>query len=101
MIRLIVTARQEIYDRLSRQARSEGDTPQRAANVISGYEQATGPHIGSVVVDMSLRAADTLIEALHSRPDTSTIPLYAVEARGKLPLELRRLCAAVLESDVS
>jgi len=55
-----------------------------------------------IIIDMSLHAADTLIEALHSRPGTSGIPLVAVKRDGQtLPLALRRLCTDIVEIDGS
>jgi DNA-binding response OmpR family regulator len=97
MIRLIITADDELYDRLARRARGEGDTPWRATNVLAGFKQAMIQPAGMIIVDMSLHAADTLLESLHSRKETAAIPLLAVTDGGQLPLELRRLCAAVLE----
>jgi len=73
--------------------------PKRATNVLDGFKQATTQSAGMIIVDMSLPAADTLLETLHSREETATIPLLAVTHDGRLPLELRRLCAAVLEVD--
>jgi CheY-like chemotaxis protein len=66
---------------------------------LDGFKRATTQPADVIVVDMALRAADTLLEALHSRKETSSIPVLAVttdEAK-QLPPELRRLCAAVLE----
>ncbi|OQY21988.1 MAG: hypothetical protein B6I34_06570 [Anaerolineaceae bacterium 4572_32.1] len=101
MIRLIVTADDKLYNRLAHRARTEGDTPERATDVLAGLKQATTLSVGMIVVDMSLHAADTLLETLHSRQETATIPLLAVtdSENEQLPLELRRLCAAVLEAD--
>ncbi|MFZ5915634.1 MAG: hypothetical protein ACOYZ7_01720 [Chloroflexota bacterium] len=99
MIRLIVTADDALYDRLARRAQTEGDTPHRATNVLDGLKQATAQPVAMIWVDMSLHAADTLLEALHSRQATAAIPLVALAGRGRLPFELRRLCAAVLEVD--
>ena len=97
MIKLIVTADDRLYERLSRRTQAEGDTPQRALDVLTGLKQATTQPVGMIVVDMSLHAADTLLETLHSREETAAIPLLAVTADEQLPFELRRLCAAVLE----
>ena len=99
MIRLIVTADDRLYDRLAEGTQSEGDKPQRATNVLDGLRQAMALKVGTIVVDMALHAADTLIETLRSRPLTSEIPLFAVESNGRLPLEIRRLCTGVLEVD--
>jgi len=99
MIRLIVTADDALYDRLAHRAKNEGDTPQRAKDVLAGFSQAMAQPVGMIIVDMSLRAADTLLETLHSRRATAAIPLLAVTANRPLPFELRRLCAAVLEVD--
>jgi hypothetical protein len=118
MIKLIVTASDELYNKLSDQVRAEGQTPQRAKNVLQGYKQAahlgglqTGrttegtlheDHLSGIVVDMSLHAADTLLETLHSRQSTAGIPLLAVRCNGRtLPLALRRLCTRVLDTDGS
>lgn len=97
MIRLIITADDGLYDRLACRAQAEGDTPRRATNALAGLEQAMSEPAGLIIVDMALRSADTLLEALHSREETTAIPLLAVTADGRLPFELRRLCAAVLE----
>lgn len=97
MIRLIITSDDKLYNRLARRAQSEGDSPRRAANALAGFKQAMTQPAGMIIVDMSLHAADTLIETLHSRQETAAIPLLAITADGRLPLELRRLCAAVLE----
>jgi len=97
MIRLIVTADDKLYDRLARRVQNEGDTPKRAVDALSGFKQVMAQPINMVIVDMSLHAADTLLEALHSRAETAGIPLLAVVANSQLPFELRRLCAAVLE----
>ena len=120
MIKLIVTASDELYQTLSEKARAEGHTPQRARDVLQGFEQAA--HLGGrearvenagdgspprdrlagIVVDMSMRAADTLLETLHSRQNTSGIPLMAVKCDGQtLPVALRRLCTGVLQQDGS
>jgi hypothetical protein len=114
MIKLIVTASDPLYEALSEKVRAEGQTPRRARNVLQGYEQASSlvgsqsahlaeepapqDKLAGIVVDMSLRAADTLLEALHSRQGTSGIPLVAVKCSGQaLPLALRRLCTNILE----
>jgi hypothetical protein len=118
MIKLIVTASDELYQALSDKVRAAGHTPQRARDVLQGFEQAA--QLGSpasqqaregappskeraeIVVDMSMRAADTLLETLHSRQSTAHIPLLAVKCDGQtLPLALRRLCVEVLENDGS
>jgi DNA-binding response OmpR family regulator len=97
MIRLIITADDGLYDRLANRAQVEGDTPQRAVDALSGLEQAMTEPVEMIIVDMALRSADTLLEALHSRRETATIPLLAVAPVGRLSFEQRRLCAAVLE----
>ena len=115
MIRLIITANDKLYDRLSAKARAEGDMPQRAVNVVDGFRQATtlaadagaskasqtsGRRLSAVVVDMTLHAADTLVEALHSRRITAHVPLLAVKCDTRsLPVALRRLCTSVLDDD--
>jgi hypothetical protein len=114
MIRLIVTANDELYERLSEIARAEGEAPQRARTVLQAFRRATvlgtqanndpdpraDGHLARIVVDMALVAADTLIEALHSRPYTSQIPLLAVRCNDRrLPLSLRRLCVEILSPD--
>jgi hypothetical protein len=118
MIKLVITASDELYRLLSDKIRAKGGIPRRARDVLQGFRQATqlsnahtagGPVEGSpqgqlsgIVVDMSLRAADTLLETLHSRQSTSSIPLVAVKCDGQtLPLALRRLCADVLEASDS
>jgi DNA-binding response OmpR family regulator len=97
MIRLIITTDDELYDRLARRAWAEGDTPLRAEDALDGLEQAMTQSPGLIIVDMALRSADTLLETLYSRRETTEIPLIAVTADGQLPFELHRLCAAVLE----
>lgn len=118
MIELIITSSDSLYTTLSEQARAKGRVPRRARDVLQGFEYAA--RLGrtrvdqatpnarppdallGIIVDMSLHAADTLIEALHSRPSTSGIPLVAVKCDGQtLPLALRRLCTDVLEIDDS
>ena len=100
MIRLIVTADDELYNRLSNKARVPGHAHRRARNVLDAYRMATTGSVDAIVVDLALHAADTLLETLHSRPSTSHIRLYVVECGGeRLPFELRRLCTDVLESD--
>jgi hypothetical protein len=115
MIKLIVTANDKLYEMLSERIRAKGQTPQRAQDVLRGFQEAerlvgslTGSPPGEtparnqlfgIVVDMSLRAADTLIETLHSRQNTSHIPLEAVQCDGQtIPLTLRRLCTNVIET---
>jgi ActR/RegA family two-component response regulator len=97
MIRLIITADDGLYERLAVRVRAAGDEPQRATSVLDGLHLALNEQVGVVVVDMSLHAADTLLESLHSRRQTSSIPLYAVASGKRLPFELRRLCTDVLE----
>ena len=104
MIRLIITADDELYDRLARRSQAEGDTPRRAVNALSGLEQAMAEPADMIIVDMALRSADTLLETLHSRRETAATPhrighgtmLLAVTADGQLPFGLRRLCTEVL-----
>jgi hypothetical protein len=99
MIRLIVTADDELYSRLSGAGNSPKDTFQRARNALDGHRMATTEPVGAIVIDLTVHAADTLVETLRSRPSTSHIPLYVVESGKRLPFELRRLCTDVLESD--
>lgn len=99
MIGLIITADDELYGRLAARALAEGYTPERATNVLDGYRRAITGTVDRIVVDMSVHAADTLVETLRSRQVTSAIPLSAVQSHGRLPLELRRLCTDVLETD--
>ena len=74
MIRLIITADDELYDRLARRSQAEGDTPRRAVNALSGLEQAMAEPADMIIVDMALRSADTLLETLHSRRETAATP---------------------------
>jgi ActR/RegA family two-component response regulator len=99
MIRLIITSDDDLFSRLAARARKEGDTPRRATNALDGLQQATTRAVRMIVVDMSLHAADTLVESLHSRPATASIPLFAVKTGERIPLELRRLCTDVLTAD--
>ena len=99
MIRLIITADDKLYEQLAWRAKDEGDAAQRATDVLDGFKQAMTRPADMIIVDMSLHAADTLLETLHSRQETASIPLLAVttDDNEQLPFELRRLCAAVLE----
>jgi hypothetical protein len=99
MIKLIVTADDDLYDRLAAKANADGHHLRRAIDVLDGLQQARAPAVGTIIVDMSLHAADTLVETLHNRPRTSHIPLFVVETCERLPFELRRLCTDVLEAD--
>lgn len=118
MIKLIITASDDLYETLSEKVRAEGQIPQRARDVLQGFAQAArlgatqadtasadaSPQSGlsGIIVDMSLHAADTLLETLHSRQSTSGIPLLAVKCDNQtLPLALRRLCTDILEADGS
>jgi DNA-binding response OmpR family regulator len=99
MITLIVTANDQLYDRLSARTRAQGNTCQRAKNVLDGFKLALVTAADSVIIDMSLHAADTLIETLHSRPTTAGLRICVVQSAARLPFELRRLCTDVLEAD--
>lgn len=99
MIRLIITSSDELYERLAAWTEQEGGTPYRATNVLDGLQQAVLQGVGMIVVDMSLHAADTLVETLYSRRITASIPLFAVNTGGRIPFELRRLCTDVLKAD--
>lgn len=101
MIRLIVTANDELYERLNKRARVDGDSVRRATNVLDGYRQAKMLGQDAIImVDMSLSTADTLVETLHSRQATAHIPLLAIQCNHQsLPLALRRLCTDVMEAD--
>jgi DNA-binding response OmpR family regulator len=99
MVRLIITADDNLYERLAKKARAEGDTTQRATNALDGFKQASSCSPGMILLDMSLHAADTLVETLRSRPQTCAIPLLVVKTDERLPFELRRLCTDVLEAD--
>ncbi len=98
MIRLIVTADDRLYARLTGRVEAEGHTAARATDVLEGLQYATTHAVDMVFVDMSLHAADTLLETLHSRQVTCSIPLFAIQIGGRLPFELRRLCTGVLEA---
>jgi len=98
MIKLVVTNNTQLYHRLAVRIRSEGDTPHHATNALDGFQCAVRLRPNAIIVDMSLHAADTLVETLHSRDLTAGIPLYAVQSDHRLPLELRRLCTGVLEA---
>lgn len=98
MIGLIITANDELYDRLASKALADGQTPRRAMNVLDGFKYAMAQPVSMIVVDMSLHASDTLVEALHSRRVTCNIPLFAVRSSERLPFQLRRLCTDVLET---
>ena len=98
MIGLIVTADDRLYMVLTSRVEAEGYTPTRARDVLEGLEYATTCSVGMIFIDMSLHAADTLLETLHARQATRNIPFFAVKSGGRLPLELRRLCTGVLEA---
>jgi response regulator RpfG family c-di-GMP phosphodiesterase len=100
MMRLVITADDELYNRLSTKSAEQGDALCRARNVLDGYRMAATRSVDAIIVDLAVHAADTLVETLHSRPATSHIPLYVVECGAeRLPFELRRLCTDVLEGD--
>ncbi|MBN1934103.1 MAG: hypothetical protein JW934_05540 [Anaerolineae bacterium] len=96
MIQLIVTANDELYEQLAQTG--DGQQSLRATNVLDGFKLTTFNSFDRVIVDMKLHAADTLIETMHARPETSHIPLYGVKSEGAIPLELRRLCTDILEA---
>jgi DNA-binding response OmpR family regulator len=96
MICLIITADDAVYERLARHARSDGDVPRRAAGALAGLELAVEERPRRIVLDMELRAADTLLESLHRRSEMAGVPLLAVTSGRYLPYALRRLCAGVL-----
>ncbi len=97
MIQLIVTANDDLYERLSIRTQQEGDTPRRATNVLDGFRCAASLSVSKVTIDMAVHASDTLVETLRARSETSHIPVYAIESSDRVPLALRRLCTGVLE----
>jgi hypothetical protein len=101
MISLVITANDELYERFDRRTRADGNTSLRAKDVLDGYRQAKMLGLdATIVVDMSLPTADTLVEALHSRQATAHIPLLAIQCDQRpLPLGVRRLCVGVIEPD--
>jgi len=99
MITLIVTDQDSLFDRLSHKTPHGGNEYLRAANVLDGLRMAMMRRLDAIIVDLSLHAADTLVETLRSRPTTTDTPLYIVHSGGTLPLSLRRLCTDVLEVD--
>ena len=98
MVRLIVTADDKLYERLACRTEDADDAPQRANNVLDAFRLATSQPVDEVIIDMSLHAADTLVETLRSKPVTAGIPLYVVNSGERLPFELRRLCTDVFEA---
>jgi len=98
MIQLIVTANDVLYEQLVQEIDCEDDTVRRANNVLDGFRFVTTQTVDKIVVDMALHAADTLIETLHTRPETKHIPVYVIKASRELPLALRRLCTDILEA---
>ncbi len=98
MIQLIVTANDTLYEQFVEKTNGDDDTVRRAINVLDGFKFVTSQTVDKVVIDMALHAADTLIETLHTRPETSHIPVYVVKSGGRLPLALRRLCTDILEA---
>ena len=99
MITLIITADDELYSRLSGRTKEDGHAPLRASSVLEGFRLTMRESVHTIIVDMSLHAADTLVETLRSRAATTHIPLYVVPSGERLPLELRRLCTDVWEAD--
>ena len=97
MIQLIVTANDDLYDRLSNRTQHEGDTPRQATNALDGFRCAVSLSVSKVIIDMAVHASDTLVETLRARSETSHIPVYVIKASGRVPLALRRLCTGVLE----
>jgi ActR/RegA family two-component response regulator len=98
MIKLIITADDGLYERLAARVQGQGDEPRRAANALDGLHLATAEPVSSIIVDMAIHAADTLIETLRNKQATCNIPLFAVQSGGRIPFELRRLCTDVLEA---
>ena len=98
MIHLIVTANDTLYEQLVQETNCDDDIVQRATNVLDGFKMVTAQAVDKVVIDMALHAADTLIETLHIRPETSHLPVYVVKANKQVPLALRRLCTDILEA---
>ena len=99
MIKLIVTADVNLYERLCNKPENQSDTCLHATNVLDAHQMATSSQLDEIVIDISLHAADTLVETLHSRPATSNIPVYVVESSERVPFALRRLCTDILEAD--
>ncbi len=99
MIKLIVTADTNLYQRLCGKPQNQSDTCLHATNVLDAHRLATSRRLDEIVIDISLHAADTLVETLHSRPATSDIPVYIVECGERIPFALRRLCTDILEAD--
>ena len=99
MIQLVVTTDDSLNERLLRSVLDEEDTPRRAWDAVTAMDEALQLRPGMILVDMTLRSADTLLEALHSNPETACVPLLAVTPDGRLPFELRRLCKAVLSAE--
>ena len=99
MIKLIVTADNNLFERLCNKSQNQSDTCLHAANVLDAHRLATSTQLDEIVIDISLHAADTLVETLHSRPATSDIPVYVVECGKRVPFALRRLCTDIVEAD--
>jgi len=99
MIKLIVTADNNLFERLCAKPQNRPDTCLHATNVLDAHRLAMSRQVDEIVVDISLHAADTLVETLHSRPATSDIPVYLVECGERVPFALRRLCTDILEAD--
>jgi DNA-binding response OmpR family regulator len=99
MIKLVVTADNDLFERLCNKMQNQSDTCLHATNVLDAHRLATSTQLDVIVVDISLHAADTLVETLHSRPATSDIPVYLVECGERVPFALRRLCTDILEAD--
>lgn len=97
MLCLIITADDALFQRLLARARADGDMTRRAVDALAGLELAVSEMPRMIMIDMALRSADTLLEALHRRAETAAIPLLAVAEGAQVPFDLRRLCAAVLD----
>jgi CheY-like chemotaxis protein len=99
MIKLIVTADNALFKRLCSKQEERIEACLRATNVLDAHQLALSKQVDAIVIDMSLHAADTLVETLRSRPATSNIPVYIVGCGERVPFALRRLCTDILEAD--
>ncbi len=95
MIHLVVTANDALYERITNRLKTESI---RATNALDGFKLALRTPVDQIIVDLDLYAADTLVETLHSRPETANLVVYAVKGSGTISLPLRQWCDQVWEA---
>lgn len=103
MIQFIVTTNDTLYEQWTLQNDYLGQAVQ-VSGALEGFKRAQeqADDCTAVVIDLSIYAADTLIEALHAHPRTAGLQIYGIwdgkrPPRTGLPLSLRRLCTDMIE----